>query len=137
VRRDDRTISRARGSSDTPFDGIPFAVRADSARPHDKTCAQELLRESAARLPRLVRLMTDRGYRDLQPYATARGIELLVKRPPEKKRFVPIKPLVRVEQAIGWLGRWRRLSKCYEGTVASARTWLAVACVGQMLPRAC
>jgi hypothetical protein len=48
---------------------------------------------------------------------------------------VPIKPLVKVEQTMGWLGRWRRLSKCYEGSIASARTWLAVACVGQMLPR--
>jgi len=33
------------------------------------------------------------------------------------------------DRAFAQLGRWRRLSRCYEGTVASARTWLQVASV--------
>jgi hypothetical protein len=71
------------------YDGIPFAIRADSARPHDKTCAQELLRESAHRLPRLARLMADRGYGGLRPFAAARGVELIVKKPPEATGSCP------------------------------------------------
>lgn len=32
----------------------------------------------------------------------------------------------------GHLGHWRRLSRCYEGTEASARAWLEVAAVGYL-----
>lgn len=38
--------------------------------------------------------------------------------------FTPIAPLCRVEHAFARLGRWRRLSRCYDGTSASARAWL-------------
>jgi putative transposase len=48
---------------------------------------------------------------------------------------VPLRPLVKVEHAFAQLGRWRRLSRCYEGSVASARTWLEVASVGYLVWR--
>lgn len=114
------------------YAGLPFAVRVDPASPHDVRCAKAILAENALRLPRLVRLMADRGYRGLASFADARGVELIVKAPPIPGGFSPIKPLFEVEQAFGWLGRWRRLSRCYEGTTASARAWLAVACVGHL-----
>jgi hypothetical protein len=50
--------------------------------------------------------------------------------PPGTSGFTPIRPLYRIEHAIAQLGRWRRLSRCYEGTEASARAWLEVASVG-------
>jgi transposase len=50
--------------------------------------------------------------------------------------FVPLAPLYKVEHAFAQLGRWRRLSRCYEGTEASARAWLEVASVGYLLGRA-
>jgi predicted transcriptional regulator len=37
---------------------------------------------------------------------------MIVKEPPSEERFVPIKRLVEVERTFGWLGRWRRLSRC-------------------------
>jgi hypothetical protein len=37
--------------------------------------------------------------------------------------------------AFARLGRWRRLSRCYEGTEASARTWLEVASVAYLFAR--
>ncbi len=49
--------------------------------------------------------------------------------------FVPIRPLYRIEHAFAQLGRWRRLSRCYEGTIASARAWREVASVGYLVWR--
>lgn len=50
-------------------------------------------------------------------------------------RFVPIAPLYKIEHLFARLGRWRRLSRCYEGTAASARPWLEVASIGYLLAR--
>lgn len=36
-------------------------------------------------------------------------------------------PLVRVEHGFARLGRWRRLARCYEGTIESARARLEIA----------
>ena len=46
--------------------------------------------------------------------------------------FTPLWPLYKVEHTIAQLGRWRRLSRCYEGSAASARAWLEVASVGYL-----
>jgi putative transposase len=48
---------------------------------------------------------------------------------------VPIQPLVRVEHAFARLGRWRRLARCYEGTVESAQQWLEVTCLAYLFTR--
>lgn len=49
--------------------------------------------------------------------------------------FVPLAPLYKIERAFARLGRWRRLSRCCEGTEASARAWLEVACLAYVLAR--
>ena len=46
------------------------------------------------------------------------------------RRTKPIPLLWRVENAFAQLGRWRLLSRRFEGTTESARAWLEVACVG-------
>ena len=58
-------------------------------------------------------------------------------RPPPKGRvgFGPIAPLYKVEHAFAQLGRWRRLSRCYEGSEPNATAWLEVASVGYFLGR--
>jgi hypothetical protein len=56
--------------------------------------------------------------------------------PPGASGFIPIAPLYRIEHAFAQLGRWRRLSRCYEGSEASARAWLQVASVGYLAWRA-
>jgi hypothetical protein len=64
-------------------------------------------------------------------------VTLDIKAPPEGTRgFTPIWPLYKVEHTIAQLGRWRRQSRCYEGSEASARAWLEVACVGYLAWRA-
>jgi len=64
-------------------------------------------------------------------------VRLDVKAPPKgRSGFVPIAPLYKIEHTFAQLGRWRRLSRCYEGTEASARAWLEVASVGYLAWRA-
>jgi putative transposase len=55
--------------------------------------------------------------------------------PKGSRVFVPIQPLVRVEHAFARLGRWRRLARCYEGTIESAQAWLEIACLSYPFTR--
>jgi len=117
--------------------GLPVAADACSARPHDVVAARELLRERIDGLPRLRAIVGDRAYTGLARLVARKGLSLDIKRKPAGgPAFVPLRPLVKVEHAFAQLGRWRRLSRCYEGTVASARTWLEVASVGYLAWRA-
>ena len=68
--------------------------------------------------------------------ATARRSSLAHARDDPRPIHTPIWPLYKVEHAIAQLGRWRRLSRCYVGTTASARAWLEVASVGYLAWRA-
>jgi transposase len=113
--------------------GLPVAASAGSARPHDVTAGRELLRERVGDLPRLSAIVGDRAYQGLTRLAARKGIQLDIKAPPPgASGFVPIAPLYRIEQAFAQLGRWRRLSRCYEGSEASARAWLEVASFGYL-----
>ena len=117
--------------------GLPVAAGACSARPHDVVAARELLRERLPGLARLRAIVGDRAYRGLAKLAARKHIALDIKAPPAGvSGFVPIRPLYRIEHAFAQLGRWRRLSRCYEGTQASARAWLEVASVGYLAWRA-
>lgn len=81
-------------------------------------------------------VVADRGYRGLAKMANKKGIRLDIKAPPKGTvGFKPIAPLYRVEHAFARLGRWRRLSRCYEGSAESARAWLEVAALGYLFAR--
>ena len=117
--------------------GLPVAAHASSARPHDVQAARELLREHLSDLPRVRAIVGDRAYRGLAKLAERKHLALDVKAPPPgTSGFVPVRPLYKIEHAFAQLGRWRRLSRCYEGTEASARAWLEVASVGYLAWRA-
>ena len=116
--------------------GLPFACRVDPARPHDVASARLLLADELPALPRLRAVVADRAYRGLAKLAARRDLVLDIKAPPAgASGFVPLRPLVKVEHAFAQLGRWRRLSRCYEGTEASARAWMEVAAVGYLFAR--
>jgi len=86
--------------------------------------------------PRLAAIVGDRGYRGLAKLAAKRGLALDIKAPNRGvAKFVSIRPLVKVEHAFAQLGRWRRLSRCYEQTEASATAWLEVAAMGYLFAR--
>jgi len=117
--------------------GLPVAAGACSARPHDAVAARELVRERIGELPRLSALVGDRAYRGLAKLAQRRRVRLDIKAPPPgASGFTPLWPLYKIEHTIAQLGRWRRLSRCYEGSEASARAWLEVASVGYLAWRA-
>jgi hypothetical protein len=59
-----------------------------------------------------------------------------IKAPPKGSvGSTPIAPLYWVEHAFARLGRWRRLSRCYESTSESARAWLEVAALAYLFAR--
>ncbi|MBA2701218.1 MAG: IS5 family transposase [Chloroflexi bacterium] len=117
--------------------GLPLAAAAGSARPHDVAAGRELLRERMDELPRLAAIVGDRAYRGPAKLAARKGIRLEVKaKPAGVTWFTPLWPLYKIEHVFAQLGRWRRLSRCYEGSPASARAWLEVASVGYLAWRA-
>ena len=108
----------------------------DPARPHDVASARLLLAEELPALPRLRAVVADRAYRGLAKLAARHDLVLDIKAPPAgASGFVPLRPLVKVEHAFAQLGRWRRLSRCYEGTEASAKAWMEVAAMGYLFAR--
>lgn len=116
--------------------GLPLAVHVDPAKPHDVRSGRDLLRAELPSLPNLTAIVADRGYQGLAALAVSNSLRLDIKRPPNgSSGFTPIAPLYKVEHAFARLGRWRRLSRCYEGSEASARAWLAVASTGYLLTR--
>jgi len=82
---------------------------------------RELLAKTLPALGSVKAIVADRGYRGLGKLAAKQGLVLDIKAPPNgTSGFTPIAPLYRVEHAFARLGRWRRLSRCYEGSAASA-----------------
>ena len=98
---------------------------------------RQILRDRLADLPRVQAIVADRAYRGLRTLAERRHLRLDIKAPPKGvPGLTPLWPLYKVEHAFAQLGRWRRLSRCYEGTEASATAWLQVASVAYLLWRA-
>jgi hypothetical protein len=88
-------------------------------------------------LPSVGAIVAGRGYRGLRNLADRRHLRLDMKAPPKgRPGFIPLAPLYGIEHVFAQLGRWRRLSRCYEGTTASATAWLEVASVGYLAWRA-
>ncbi len=118
--------------------GLLLAVIVHSANIQDRDGAKYLLTYIAEWLPRLERVVADGGYRGAlvgwvrQTFgwtlelvlrsADAVGFELL------PRRWV-------VERTFAWLGRYRRLSKDYEGKTEVSEAFIYVAMIHLMLKR--
>lgn len=97
--------------------GLLIAVVVHAANIQDRDGAKLVLERIKGRCPRLKLIWADGGYAG-KLVDWARGfagwlIEI-VKRPNEK-RFVVLPRRWVVERTFAWLGRYRRLSKDYEG----------------------
>jgi putative transposase len=117
--------------------GLPVAARVDSARPHDSKAGRWLCDAALPHLPRVKDVLADAGF---MPLVAAVGRQHKVKVTiktwtPKRKGFKPMQPVWRVENCFAQLGRYRRLSRSFEGSVESADAWLHVACVGYTLSR--
>lgn len=74
-----------------------------------------------------------RGY-DLNQKCERQGIELeVVKRKEEGFKLLPKRWVV--ERTFGWLSRYRRLSKDYEGLIETSRNWVFVSMIRLMVRR--
>src|SRR5574337_1366540 len=128
--RGGRTIGTKRVIA-VEIEGLPVAVAGASARPHDVAGGRRMLQARLPELPRLSAVVADRGYRGMAPLAARQHLARDIKaKPAGTTGFTPLAPLYKIEQVFAQLGRWRRLARCYEGSPASARAWLAVAAVG-------
>ncbi|HEY5277732.1 MAG TPA: hypothetical protein VIK38_14585, partial [Coriobacteriia bacterium] len=114
--------------------GLPIAVRVDPARPDDVKVGRELLAGRLSDLPGVLAVVADRGYRGPAALAGRRHVKLDIKAHPKGTvRFTALATPYMVEHAFAQLGRWRRQSRCYEGTETSARAWLELASFGYRL----
>ena len=92
-------------------------------------------------LPRLAKVWADSIYRALAGWvrASCRWVLEIVTGRPDATGFEvqPMRWLV--ERTLGWLGRYRRLSKDYETNPKSSETWIYIAMIHRMsrfmLPR--
>jgi putative transposase len=85
---------------------------------------------------RLAKLWADQTYQgELVEWANGfERFELeIVKRPDEAQGFLLLPKRWIVERTFGWFGRYRRLSKDYEGTCESSEAMIYAAMINRML----
>lgn len=120
--------------------GLLLAVLVTSAAVTDARAAGALLGQLRADdYPDLKRFYADRAYeREGFPDQVAQfnGARLEVIRPEAGKRGFQLLPKRwLVERTFGWLGRPRRLSRCYEHTVRSEESFIRVSMIRLMVNR--
>jgi putative transposase len=123
--------------------GMVVAAVVHSAGIQDRDGAKLVLKKMVDRFPRLKKILADGIYNgDIADWAKEVGgwiLELVVRSPDEpeeeKKKFQVLKWRWIVERTFAWLGRYRRLSKDYEGSEESSESWIYVAMTHFMLRR--
>jgi putative transposase len=121
--------------------GLLLAVAVTAANLDDGTHAERVLKKlERAKYPRLEVVYGDNKYRNktldkwLAKTEAPYRVEVSSKGKDEKG-FVPVRIRWRVEQGIGCLNRYRRLSKDYEYTTSASETWIQIAAIQRMVRR--
>jgi len=131
-----------------------LAVLVHSAKTQDREGGELLISQDLLeKYPNLKLLWADKGYTgSFVEYCKSLGLVVEVVKhkdtdkpgawcesaeqpPPKKKGFRVLKWRWIVERTFGWLSRHRRLSKDYEGTMASSESWILIAMSFLMLRR--
>ena len=118
--------------------GLLLAVVVHSANIQDRDGARYLLTYIAEWLPRLERVVADGGYRGklVGWVAATFGWTLeIVLRMADMVGFEVLPKRWVVERTFAWLGRYRRLSKDYEGCTEVSEAFVYVSMIHLMLPR--
>jgi putative transposase len=127
--------------------GMVVAAVVHSAGIQDRDGAKLVLAKLVGRFPRLEKILADGIYNGgIADWAKQLGgwiLELVVRAeeseeagaPKGKKPFKVLKWRWIVERTFAWLGRYRRLSKDYEGTEESSESWIYIAMTHLMLRR--
>jgi len=120
--------------------GNVLALMVHAADLQDRDALPLLLAECRDDLPTLLLLLADQGYRleDLADLGTEYGLAIrIVEKTPDQTGFVVQAWRWIVERSIGWLGRYRRLSKDYEQGACYSEAWVYLASIRTMLRRLC
>jgi putative transposase len=120
--------------------GLLLAVVVHTADIQDRDGARQVLARLADRFPRLQVIWADGGYQGpklgtwLARQATDWVLDI-VHRPTPAPGFEVLPKRWIVERTFAWLGRYRRLSKDYEGLPETSETWIQLAMIDRMLHR--
>ena len=118
--------------------GLPIAISVTSAQIHDSQGAYELLwqlEESSGRLSTICADLAYRGeFSEVVENIYKWKMEIAQK-PESKQGFVPQKGRWQVERSFSWMNFFRRLSKDYEKTTASAIAFIQLAFCSIILAR--
>jgi putative transposase len=122
--------------------GVVVAAVVPSAGIQDRDGAKQVLKKMAGRFPRLKKILADGidngGVAEWAQEVGGWILELVVRPEPkegEPKKFEVLPWRWIVERTFACLGRYRRLSKDYEGTEGSSESWIDVAMAHLMLRR--
>jgi len=134
--------------------GLVLAVSLSTADCADGPGAKPLIEGVWKQLPRMKKVWVDSGYKEgfAQWLTATTGWEIeIVRRPGDGEHGVWVEANQRVapaprgfqvmprrwvvERTLAWLCRYRRLSKDYEGTTASAAAWIWIAMSRLLLHR--
>jgi putative transposase len=118
--------------------GMVVTAVVHSAGLQDRDGAKLVLKKMVNKFPRLKKILADGIYNGgIAEWAKEVGgwiLELVV-RPEGQTKFEVLPWRWIVERTFAWLGRYRRLSKDYEGTEESSESWIYVAMTHLMLRR--
>nr|WP_044199286.1 IS5 family transposase [Oscillochloris trichoides] len=118
--------------------GLVLLVLVHSAACSDRQGAKIVLTEAAHRVPTLKKVLADGTYRgtlvDWVKQQCSFVLEIRL-RPDERPGFVPIPQRWKIERTLGWLNRYRVLSKDYEYAPESSAAWVLVTSTRIMLSR--
>ena len=118
--------------------GLLLAVVVHAANIQDRDGARYLLTYIAEWLPRLERVVADGGYRGKLVgwvQATFGWTLQIVLRTADMVGFEVLPTRWVVERTFAWLGRYRRLSKDYEGCTEVSEAFIYVGMIHLMLRR--
>jgi putative transposase len=123
--------------------GMVVSAVVHSAGIQDRDGARFVLGKMVGHFPRLKKILADGIYNGgIAEWAKEVGGWILevVARPAdeaedERKKFKVLKWRWIVERTFAWLGRYRRLSKDYEGSTESSESWIYLAMTHLMLRR--
>ena len=129
-------------------EGLIVAVKVHAANIQDRDGARLLLEPLAGRLPRMKKLWVDSGYagkcvewiqdhmgwdvevtRKLSEVARGVGTSPSGSVPANPAGFHVVPRRWVVERTFAWLGRYRRLSKDYEGLATTSEAWIRFAMI--------
>ena len=120
-------------------EGLPMRVVIHSAGVQDRDGAALVLDKIRIRFPWLELVWADSGYHARQVDAAIAIVPALrleiVKRSDDMKGFVVLPRRWLVERTLGWLGRWRRLSKDYEHLPEVSEAMITLAMIRLMVHR--